>query len=62
MPFDGQRKDEHAGLETKQALAESNRAAAVIVVNDGTEADGDKLMPFNRLGPINTPSSVSDSP
>lgn len=59
VPFDGPRKDDHAGLETKQALAESNRAAAVIVVNDATEAaGGDKLMPFNRLGPVTTPSTI----
>ncbi len=46
-PFDGPRKDEHAALEKKQGLAESNKAAAVILVNDQTEAPaGDKLMPF----------------
>ena len=47
MPFDAPRKDEHASLERKQGLAEGNKAAGVIVVNDHTEGPaGDKLMPF----------------
>ncbi len=50
VPFDGPRKDEHAALDRKQSLAESNKAAAVIVVNDQSEApNGDALMPFERL-------------
>jgi hypothetical protein len=50
LPFDGPRKDEHADLTKKRALAESRKAAAVIVVNDVTEeAGGDKLMTFDYL-------------
>ena len=50
LPFDGARKDEHASLEKKQGLAESNKAAAVLLVNDSTEAPGgDKLMPFSYV-------------
>ncbi len=49
-PFDGAKKDSHAGLEKKQALAELNKAAAVLMVNDRSEApNGDLLMPFNYL-------------
>src|SRR5688500_8198079 len=40
LPFDGERKDEHASLDRKQALAETRKAAAVIVVNDITEGPG----------------------
>ncbi|MBM4069088.1 MAG: M28 family peptidase [Planctomycetes bacterium] len=44
------KRDEHAGLEKKQALAEINNAAAVLFVNDSTEAAaGDNLMPFSYL-------------
>jgi hypothetical protein len=50
VPFDGERKEEHAGLVNKQARAEAAKAAAVILVNDSTEAPaGDKLMPFGYL-------------
>jgi hypothetical protein len=50
LPFDGPRAAEHAELPKKQALAESRKAAAVIVVNDVTEvAGGDKLMTFDYL-------------
>lgn len=59
LPFDGARKDEHASLDRKQALAETHKAAAVIVVNDITEGPGgDKLMPFDYLRLITTPSSI----
>jgi hypothetical protein len=59
LPFDGSRKDEHASLDNKQALAENHRAAALIVVNDSADAaEGDKLMPFSRLGSIATPSTI----
>ncbi len=34
VPFDGANKDEHAALEKKQGLAESNKAVAVLLVND----------------------------
>lgn len=55
-PFDGPRKDEHASLEKKQSLAEIHKAAAVILVNDLSEA-GDKLMPFTYIAG-GTPSSI----
>jgi hypothetical protein len=49
-PFDGPRQEEHATFERKQALAEINKAAAVIVVNDQSEvAGGDKLTKFENL-------------
>lgn len=48
LPFDGQRKAEHAELPTKQSLAELQKAAGIIVLNDSTEP-GDKLMPFSYL-------------
>lgn len=50
QPFDGTRKEEHASLERKQALAESNKAAAFMFVNDLSEVPaGDKLTPFDYL-------------
>lgn len=58
LPFDGPRREEHASLERKQALAESNKAAAVLVVNDATELPtGDKLMPFSYIAG-GTPSAI----
>jgi hypothetical protein len=58
LPFDGPRKDEHAGLERKQGLAESNKAVAVLLVNDLTEAPaGDRLMPFGYVASA-SPGSV----
>ena len=44
-PFDGNRRDQHAGLEKKQGLAELKKAAAVILINDLTEAK-DTLIPM----------------
>ncbi len=59
VPFDGPRKDEHAALDRKQALAETNRATAVIVVNDMTESPGgDKLTNFADLSRITTPGGI----
>jgi hypothetical protein len=50
LRFDGDNKDKHAALTKKQGLAESNKAAALIIVNDGTEAPGgDRLMPFSYV-------------
>ncbi len=50
MPFDGPRKDQHAGLQTKHDLATAHGAAAFILVNDTTEAaKGDALLPFAYL-------------
>lgn len=50
LPFDGPRRDQHAALDNKQALAELNKAAAVLLVNDASELNpktgGDRLMPF----------------
>lgn len=58
MPFDGARRDEHAALERKQALAETNKAAAVILVNSVSKAaDGDPLMAFKDLTAA-TPGSI----
>jgi hypothetical protein len=49
-PFDGGRKDQHAELENKQALATINGAAGVILVNDASDLpDGDKLIPYETL-------------
>jgi hypothetical protein len=46
LSFDGKRRDEHAALETKLALAEANKAAAVLLVSDATELPADNLMSF----------------
>jgi hypothetical protein len=46
LPFDGPRKDEHAALDTKQALAQANGAVAVLLVNDTSELPGDVLINF----------------
>jgi Peptidase family M28/PDZ domain/PA domain len=49
-PFDGSRKDQHADMENKQALATINGALALILVNDSSDlADGDKLIPYAQL-------------
>lgn len=48
LPFDGKRKEEHAGLEKKFALAETKGAAAILLVNDDLEK-GDALIPFQLL-------------
>ncbi len=59
LPFDGPRKDQHAEMETKQAFAAINGAAAVIMVNDATElADGDKLVPYNQTVRVATAFSL----
>jgi hypothetical protein len=47
-PFDGANKDEHAALEQKQFRAQAAKAAAIILVNDESEAK-DELMPFSAL-------------
>lgn len=44
-PFDGPFKDDQSGLDVKQIRAQVNKAAAVILVNDASEAKDD-LMPF----------------
>ena len=54
--FDGDRKTSHASLERKQALAETRRAAAVLLVNDRSEKDDD-LMDFKLLN-TTLPSSI----
>lgn len=50
LPFDGARRDQHASLDNKQAVATLNKAAAVLLVNDSSELNpktgGDRLMPF----------------
>ncbi len=49
-PFGGKERDMLASLEKKVALAEINKAAAVIVVNDAVEvATGDVIPPFTYL-------------
>ncbi|HZZ79181.1 MAG TPA: M28 family peptidase [Gemmataceae bacterium] len=45
-PFDGTHKDELAALESKQYRAQAAKAAAVILVNDATDADKDAFIPF----------------
>ena len=47
-PFDGANKDELAGLEMKQFRAQAAKAAAVILVNDASEAQ-DALIPFATM-------------
>src|SRR5207244_3579370 len=47
VPFDGDLREEHALLVTKQSLAEAHRAAAIVLVNDAADVtEGDKLMNF----------------
>jgi hypothetical protein len=47
LAFDGVRKEEHASLERKVALARVNKAAAILIVNDRSEASkGDPFMTF----------------
>jgi hypothetical protein len=59
VPFDGPRRDEHAALVKKQALAEANKAAAVLLVNDQTElANGDNLLPFGYIPGMGGPKSI----
>jgi hypothetical protein len=47
-PFGGDRRNEFASLEKKVALAEANKAAAIILVNDVSEP-GDALPGFSYL-------------
>ena len=50
LPFDGANKEQHAALVNKEGLAESNKAAGFVLVNDLTEAAaGDKLMSFKEV-------------
>ncbi|MBI3410672.1 MAG: M28 family peptidase [Planctomycetes bacterium] len=57
-PFDGERKEQHASFDTKLALADSNKAAGVIIVNDESEAaKGDALIPFRTLA-FSVPCSI----
>ncbi len=57
VPFDGQHKDEHAALIRKQGLAEAAKAAAIILVNDQSEA-GDKLMSFNYIAGLASSAAI----
>lgn len=45
-PFDGSNKDELASLDSKQYRAQAAKAAAVVLVNDATDADKDSFIPF----------------
>ncbi|MBI2806981.1 MAG: M28 family peptidase [Planctomycetes bacterium] len=47
-PFDGPNKDELAALDVKQIRAQTSKAAALILVNDATEAN-DGLIPFEQM-------------
>lgn len=52
LPFDGKKKDLHAGLVAKIANAETRRAKAVLLVNDASEMDKkgpDALIPFEDM-------------
>ncbi len=50
LSFDGANKEQHAALVNKESLAESNKAAGFILVNDLAEAGtGDKLMAFKDI-------------
>ncbi len=52
-------KDAHGELVKKQALAEANRALAVLLVNDHSEGpEGDPLTSFETLKTANRPSSI----
>jgi hypothetical protein len=59
VPFDGDARDRHASLDNKIANAEVHKAAAVLLVNDGTDlARGDKLVPFGLTAAVATPGSI----
>ncbi len=59
LPFDGKRKDEHATLENKLGLAEANKAAAVILVNDASELPaGDPLSKFETTAKAASNNSI----
>ena len=59
LPFDGKRKDEHAALENKIALAEANRAKAVLLVNDASDLTaGDPLVSFQTTARATLVSSI----
>ena len=47
-PFDGPNKDELASLEVKQYRAQASKAAAILLVNDASEAKDD-LMSFQTM-------------
>jgi hypothetical protein len=47
-PFDGPNKDELASLDAKQYRAQANKAAAILLANDASDAKDD-LMPFQTM-------------
>jgi hypothetical protein len=49
VPFDGDRAEIHASLQSKVENAVKHKAAAILLVNDQTEAVGDKLTTFGDL-------------
>lgn len=50
LPFGGPANAEHGSFNRKSALAEINKAAAVLFVQDQVEAaEGDKLLPFSYI-------------
>jgi hypothetical protein len=59
VPFDGKRKDQHAALSTKQALAAVNGAAALLLVNDATNLQkGDALISFETTAADDVKNSL----
>jgi hypothetical protein len=53
-PFDGVHKEELAGLDVKQYRAFAGKAAAVLLVNDATDAAKDGLVAFQSTRSIST--------
>jgi hypothetical protein len=56
-PFDGVNKDELASLDVKLYRAQASKAAAIILVNDASEAK-DELMPFAAMAKGITTTSI----
>ncbi len=55
LPFAGPARDDHGSFQRKSALAEINKAAAVLFIQDQTEAaQGDKLLPFDFIRGLST--------
>lgn len=56
VPFEN--SQQVAALTKKQGLAEANRAAAVLLVNDRAEGETDKLIPFDYVARDTSPGTI----
>jgi hypothetical protein len=53
----GDLRDNHATLDRKQAVPQTHKAAAVLLVNDRAE-EGDKLMAFGDIAGLGSPNGI----